>query len=77
MKRPWQALARHWEWLLRREGKRRGEGSIASRKEDGEDRGSWTQDRFWAEFREGQRQAEENCLEAGALTRKEVWPRAT
>jgi len=45
------ALARHWGWLRRRERGEEGTGRAEARR------------RFWSEFREGQRQAEQTSSE--------------
>jgi hypothetical protein len=70
MNRLRQALARRLEWLWRGQDDERGvPGSITLNRENG--RQGYRRDddrrRFWAEFREGQRQAEKSCLEAKPL----------
>ena len=59
-----QTLALHWGWLWRRARTWHGIlGLITAKKEQDEERSQWTEARarFWAELREGQREAEAHC----------------
>lgn len=69
------ALERYRVWCWRRAGELRGlAGSIATQKpraRDGHRRPDDRQ-RFWSEFRDGQRQATEKCLEAPAIVPRDT-----
>jgi hypothetical protein len=59
-----QALARYWSGLFGRDGTGRGVlRRIAARKAENEERGrsAEARARFWAELRDGQREAEAQC----------------
>ena len=58
LKRLRKALARHWGWLWRRDGKVL--GRLAGKTEHDEARAE-ARAHFWAELREGQREAEAQC----------------
>ncbi len=53
-------LARHWQWWRRAGGLRGVLGPIAAKKEVNDEARHWAEERsrFWAELREGQREAE-------------------
>jgi hypothetical protein len=69
-----QAIVRRWAWLWDQNAKMWGRPSAIGKNKqivqqlDRLER----RHRFWADFREGQRQAEEKCLEAEPLTRGEA-----